>query len=264
MGGILHLSDIHFCCENKAAVAAVTRCAEQGDFQLIAITGDITQFGHVEEFEAAKAWVDTLGKPVLITPGNHDTPYAGLVDRAFAPFARYRKYFGEPWQASYESSDLAVRAFNSSRGMQVRLNWSKGAVDADHVRRAVSGLSDVGPEKLRVALCHHPLMEVLGGPMTGRVRGGRAASDILAHAGVDLVLTGHVHTAFSITLPCADGMTHGVGAATLSQRERGQPPGFNNITWDADTIHVTAQGWTGSHFETFRTWAMPRRPHAPA
>ena len=98
MGGILHLSDIHFNCENKAAVQAATQCAEEGDFQLIAITGDITQFGHVDEFEAARAWVKTLSKPVLITPGNHDTPYAGLIDRAFSPFARYQQYFGEPWQ----------------------------------------------------------------------------------------------------------------------------------------------------------------------
>jgi 3',5'-cyclic AMP phosphodiesterase CpdA len=264
MGGILHLSDIHFCCENKAALAAATECAETGDFQLIAITGDITQYGHVAEFKAAKAWVDTLSKPVLITPGNHDTPYAGLVDRAFAPFARYERYFGAAWRDGFDSSDLAARTFNTSRGMQIRMNWSKGAVDPDHVRQAVAGLSEVGPERLRVALCHHPLMEVLGGPMTGRVRGGRNASDILAHAGVDLVLTGHVHTAFSITLPCADGMTHGVGAATLSQRERGQPPGFNMISWDKDFIQVKAQGWTGSHYETFRTWALPRRPRLPA
>jgi 3',5'-cyclic AMP phosphodiesterase CpdA len=262
MGGILHLSDIHFCCENKAALAAATECAESGDFQLIAITGDITQFGHVAEFEAARAWVKTLSRPVLITPGNHDTPYAGLAARAFAPFARYRSYFGEPWQGRYESEDLAVRAFNSSRGMQVRLNWSKGAVDTDHVHRAVADLPAAGAEKMKVAVCLHPLMEVLGGPMTGRVRGGREASDILAKAGVDLVLTGHVHTAFSITLPCEVGMTHGVGAATLSQRERGQPPGFNMISWDADTIHVTAQGWSGSHYETFRTWALPRRKRA--
>ena len=28
---------------------------------------------------------------------------------------------------------------------------------------------------------------------------------------------------------------------------------------DAETINVKAQAWTGSHFETFRTWALPRR-----
>jgi 3',5'-cyclic AMP phosphodiesterase CpdA len=259
MAGILHLTDIHFGCENKAAVEAVAACAAEGGFQLVAITGDITQFGDVAEFEAAKRWVDALPKPVLLTPGNHDTPYAGLIDRAFAPFARYEKYFGPARKDGFDGEDLVVRAFNSSRGMQVRLNWSKGAVDPDQVREAVADLNAVHGAKLRVAICHHPLMEVVGGPMTGNVRGGRTASDILAHAGVDLVLTGHVHTAFALTLPCADGMTHAVGAATLSQRERGQPAGFNMISWDDETINVKAQAWTGSHFETFRTWALPRR-----
>jgi 3',5'-cyclic AMP phosphodiesterase CpdA len=200
---------------------------------------------------------------VIITPGNHDTPYAGLIDRAISPFARYEKYFGPAWRAVHDGGDLAVRAFNSSRGMQVRLNWSKGAVDPSHVRAAVQDLAALSSETLRVAVCHHPLMEVVGGPMTGRVRGGRTASDILAHAGVDIVLSGHVHTAFVITLPCADGMTHAVGAATLSQRERGQPPGFNIVEWDAETLTIKAQAWTGSHYENYRTWALPRRRRAP-
>jgi 3',5'-cyclic AMP phosphodiesterase CpdA len=263
MGAILHLSDIHFGCENKDAVRAAAECAASGDFQLIAISGDITQFGHTDEFEAAKAWVETLPKPVMITPGNHDTPYAGLIDRAVSPFARYEKYFGPAWRGAYDAGDLAARAFNSSRGMQVRLNWSKGAVDLSHVRAAVQGLDEMPQEALRVAVCHHPLMEVVGGPMTGRVRNGRGASDILAHAGIDVVLSGHVHTAFVITLPCADGMTHGVGASTLSQRERGQPPGFNIVEWDRRTLTVRAQAWTGSHFENFRTWALPRRRRSP-
>lgn len=95
--------------------------------------------------------------------------------------------------------------------------------------------------------------------MTGNVRGGKEASGILAKAHVDLVLTGHVHIPFTLSLPCDDGCTHGVGAATLSMRERGMPAGFNIIEWDADTVEVRAQGWTGSHFETIRTWALPRR-----
>src|SRR5207342_993355 len=96
----------------------------------------------------------------------------------------------------FGGEDVVVRAFNSARGMQVRLNWSKGAVNPDRVREAIAGIDAAPATRLRVAACHHPLMEVVGGPMTGRVRGGGKASDILAHSGVDLVLTGHVHTAF--------------------------------------------------------------------
>jgi hypothetical protein len=50
-----------------------------------------------------------------------------------------------------------------------------------------------------------------------------------------------------------------VGAGTLSVRERGVPAGFNLIETDKNTIAVTAQAWTGSNFEVWRTWSLPRR-----
>ena len=58
-------------------------------------------------------------------------------------------------------------------------------------------------------------------------------------------------------LKFGDEHTYAVGAGTLSTRTRGTPPGFNCITADAETITVTAQGWTGSHFEPYRTWGLP-------
>ena len=257
-GRILHVSDIHFGCENKAAVEAVLQIARIEAFDLVAITGDITQFGAPEEFAAARAFVNALPPRSLLTPGNHDVPYA-TPERLYAPFERYRKSLGEPWASSFEAPGLSARAFNSSRGAQVRINWSKGAVRESQVRRLVTSLDGVPAGNLKLALCHHPLMEVTGGPMTGNVRGGAEAVSILAEGRVDAILTGHVHTTFAHALPCEDGKTYAIGAATLSLRERGQPAGFNIIEWEAECIRVKAQGWTGSHFETIRTWGLPRR-----
>ena len=257
-GRILHVSDIHFGCENKAAVDAVLQIARTEPFDLIAITGDITQFGTPEEFAAASAFVAALPPQRLLTPGNHDVPYA-TPERLYAPFSRYRKTFGDPWASSFEGPGLSARAFNSSRGTQIRINWSKGAVRENQARRLTQSLESSPPGNLKLALCHHPLMEVTGGPMTGRVRGGVEAASILAQGGVDAILTGHVHTTFAHALPCDDGKTYAIGAATLSLRERGQPAGFNIVEWEDDCIRVKAQGWTGSHFETLRTWGLPRR-----
>ena len=257
-GRILHVSDIHFGCENKAAVEAVLQIARTEAFDLVAITGDITQFGAPEEFAAARAFVNALPPRRLLTPGNHDVPYA-TPERLYAPFERYRKNLGEPWASSFEGPGLSARAFNSSRGAQVRINWSKGAVRERQVRRLVTSLDGVPADNLKLALCHHPLMEVTGGPMTGNVRGGAEAVSILAEGRIDAILTGHVHTTFAHALPCEDGKTYAIGAATLSLRERGQPAGFNIIEWEDGCIRVKAQGWTGSHFETIRSWGLPRR-----
>jgi len=260
MGRILHLSDIHFGTENVAAVSAVRELVLGETFDLIAITGDITSYGSKPEFTAAAAWINALPGQRLLTPGNHDTPWAGLISRTFSPFGRFERCFGSSRFGAFDGEGLAVRAFNTARGLQLRTNWSKGAAAMRDVRRVIASFPD-GPE-LRVVLCHHPLTEVTGGPMTGEVHGGDEAADAFAQAGADLILTGHVHTPFVHALPLGDGATWSVGCGTLSVRERGAPAGFNILEWDEGSVRITAQGWTGSHFEPQRTWAVDRRQRA--
>jgi len=50
-----------------------------------------------------------------------------------------------------------------------------------------------------------------------------------------------------------------VGCGTLSHRERGTPPSFNQIDWDAHEITVTAMAWDGQAFAASQTWRLPRR-----
>ncbi len=57
----------------------------------------------------------------------------------------------------------------------------------------------------------------------------------------------------------SDRYSYAVGCGTLSLRERGSPPGFNQIDWDSQTITVTAMGWTGDRFEAQQVWQLPRR-----
>jgi predicted phosphodiesterase len=108
-------------------------------------------------------------------------------------------------------------------------------------------------------VCHHPLIEMLGGPMTAKVHGGTAAAQAFAHAGVDLVLTGHIHAPFVHPYPFSDGCTQAVGSGTLSVRERGVPPSFNVIEVDDVDIRITALAFERTQFVTFRTWSVPRR-----
>jgi 3',5'-cyclic AMP phosphodiesterase CpdA len=261
MARILHLSDIHFGAENTLAAAAAADYARTRPFDLLVISGDITQDGKPLEFEAAARWYNVLPGPKMITPGNHDMPQVHP-ERLYHPFGRYERRFGPPGSAWFDGAGMAVRAFNTARGVQLRANWSKGAISPGQAAAAANDLAEAAPGVLRVAVCHHPLMEVPGGPMTAKVIGGRSGAERLATAGVDLILSGHVHTPFAFPLPLGDGRTYCVGAATLSLRERGTPAGFNLIETDAETIRVTALAWTGSHFEPARTWALPRRRSA--
>jgi 3',5'-cyclic AMP phosphodiesterase CpdA len=259
---IAHLSDIHFGGENVAAVSAAFDLLTQAPPDLAVLSGDLTVAGARSEFAAARDWVEGLtgrGVRVLALPGNHDTPEFDLLVRLFAPWKRWRSHFGRSDGLSLSTAAFAVTSFNSARGVQIRLNWSKGAVARRQVSRAVRRLEDAAPGALKIVACHHPLVELPHGPMTGNVRGGLHAARSLAEAKADLVLTGHIHSPFMMPLPFGDGQTQAVGAGTLSVRERGAPAGFNMIEIDELEIRTEALAWNGHALAPWMTWAAPRR-----
>jgi len=255
---LAHLSDIHFGGENKDAVAAAGERIRSGDFDLTIVSGDLTRFAEHPEFEAATAWLKTLPQPQLVTPGNHDAPYLAWAERLFAPFSRFERHVGPAPAQSWRQGGVAVRGINTARGAQPRINWSKGQISRTQAKRAAAWFEP--GDRVRIVVVHHPLIEMIGGPMTARVWGGEKAAEDFTEAGVDLVLSGHIHAPFTWPYPHGDRRTYAVGAGTLSVRERGVPPGYNEVEVEDGCIRVTALAWTGSKFEPYRTWALDRRP----
>ena len=260
---IAHLSDIHFGCEHEAAVEGARAWIETERPDLVVITGDVTRAGAPEEFAAARAWTDSLPHAPLMTPGNHDVPYYSLAGRIFRPWNRYERTFGPARDHNLTAPGLRLAAVNTARGAQPRANWSKGQISPGQIRRTAAAIAAAEPSALRIVACHHPLVEMTGGPMTGKVWNGRAAAQAFAQAGADLVMTGHIHAPFALALPFADQRTYAVGASTLSVRERGVPAGFNCIEVEEKAIAVTAMAWMGSHYEPWRSWRVDRRQGAP-
>ena len=256
---LAHLSDIHFGGENVAAAEACVERLHAEALDAVVVSGDLTQFGELPEFADARAWLDRLPTPLLVTPGNHDAPYVAFVERFFAPFGRYERAIGQSDHQALRIPGLALHGLNTARGVQPRANWSKGQISRAQTEAAVEALATAPADALKVVVLHHPLTEMLGGPMTARVWGGPKAAERFAEAGVDLVLSGHIHAPFTWSYPCGDRKTHAAGAGTLSLRERGVPASFNLVEADTDEIRVIALTWSGRVFEPFRTWALPRR-----
>ncbi|MBU4040971.1 MAG: metallophosphoesterase [Alphaproteobacteria bacterium] len=260
MGRILQFSDVHFGREHRHACEAALDYAHATPHNLVLITGDITQQGLPDEFEAAGRWIGRMPDPRFVIVGNHDVPYWSLVARVFSPWKAFEQAIGHPaHDHQFLSPDLMVRGVVTARGWQARANWSKGVIDLDQTRKAAEALRQAPVGALRVLACHHPLIEMIGAPMTGEVKRGAAAAQIFAEAGVDLITTGHVHVPFALPISMGDHCSHAVGCGTLSHRERGAPPSFNQIDWDAHHITVTAIAWTGDRFEPHQTWRLPRR-----
>ncbi|VFU09541.1 metallophosphoesterase family protein [Methylocella tundrae] len=261
---IIHLSDPHFGCENAAAVEAAIASANAYAPDLTIISGDLTSNGRSLQFKAASLWLKRLPQPQIVTPGNHDVPYWNLALRFFAPFSRYRRFIGEPLKTTADLPGLTVRSLNTARGAQPRLDWSKGAINLAAVEAAAQ--MQTSTTTLKVLVCHHPLLDPFAGTntaaVTGAVHRGGAAARVLAEAGVDLILSGHVHNPFVFALPFAQGRSYAIGAGTLSRRTRGRAAGFSVIEADAETIKVTAMEWSGSQFHPATVWRLPRRTEA--
>ena len=255
---IVHLTDIHFGVEDPTAVEAALLMAHELSPTLTVITGDITLAGRPDEVRAARACLDRLPRPMLVTPGNHDTPYYNLALRSIQPFHRWRRFIGPDDAAEFEGPGLVVCAVNTARGAQPRLNWAQGAINLTAIEGVATRFGRAG-DCLRVFACHHPLIDVEGAPVSGGVHRGDAATRALCEADVDLILTGHLHNPFARPLPYGGGCSYVAGAGTLSLRTRGVPASFSVIEATGEAITVTAQAWTGSHFEPFRNWAFPRR-----
>ena len=250
---IAHLSDVHFGGEDAAAAEAAIGAVAAFAPTLTVVTGDLTLNGLPREFRAARDWLARLRQPVVVTPGNHDTPYWNLPLRALRPFDRYRRYIGPADSTAFDAPGLSVRSLNSARGAQPRPNWSKGAVALGKLRRIQWSAG------VRVFACHHPLLDLPGAPVTGGVRRGALAARILAESGVELVLTGHVHVPFALPLTLASEGCYAVGAGTLSQRTRGAAPSFSTITVTDAAFEVSVQAWIGDRFEAGEAWRLPRR-----
>jgi 3',5'-cyclic AMP phosphodiesterase CpdA len=261
---LIHMTDIHFGKENAEAVEAATAFAHATPHDLMVVSGDVTQTGTPVQFQCARDWLARLPQPLICCAGNHDTAYYNVPIRIVNPWGRYRRWIGETQGVTFEKPGLWVRTINTARGFQLRRNWSKGSADLGDFRDAGLALAKAPADCLRVAVCHHPLMEVLGEPITAEVTRGKAAAAILAEHEVDLVLTGHLHVPFAVTLPVGDERLHSIGGSTLSLRERGVPIGFNLIEAEAEVIRVQALGWINGAFETVKSWTLPRRQRAGA
>ena len=259
---IAHLSDIHFGGENATVLAAAFDLLTTRPPDLTVISGDLTVAGAAHEFTAAAAWTTALaarGAAVLAVPGNHDVPELEIPVRLLNPWGRWRSAFGPEDGQGYSAPGLEVAAFNTARAAQPRMNWSKGQASRSQAGSAAARLTAAPKGTLRVAVCHHPLVELPDGPMTGRVWGGPRAAQRLAEAKTDLVLTGHIHSPFVMPYPYGDGQTQAVGAGTLSVRERGAPAGFNMIEADELEIRVCAMAWNGHALAPWMNWTAPRR-----
>lgn len=252
MTRIAHLTDLHFGAHDPAVVAALREEIRSDRPDLVAISGDLTQGGRHAEFRAARAFMDSLGVPVLAVPGNHDiTPY-NLMERFTDPYARWRRAIGAETEPAWMDAEVAVVGLNTARRFGLNLDWSRGRVTHRRLNRLVDRLNSAPADRARIVIAHHPLLPPEAAPTTVVAGGAAFALRTMAAHGVVLVLAGHLHRGYA-RLATSDGRPPLVlqGSTATSVRLRGEPQAYHRVVVTRDGgVHVDIRSWDGAAFVT--------------
>ena len=186
MARLFHISDIHFGREDVAAVAWFEACVAAERPDAVIITGDLTMRARSAEYEAAGAWLQRLGVPLSIEPGNHDLPYYNPFRRFFSPYHRYER-IERALERPFDVPGVWLVPLRTTARAQWRLNWSWGAVNRRSLADALARLAECPPDHVAIVACHHPLIEVASAEGHGRTLRGDTALKALAEAGADAV-----------------------------------------------------------------------------
>lgn len=242
---VTHISDPHFGTEDPAIAAELLRELRTLDPAVVVISGDLTQRGRRAQFRAARSWLEHLGMPYVVVPGNHDIPLYDVVTRFLRPRDRFQEYITRDLEPCFFDESLAVCGIDTTKSLTTK----HGRVPRESLRLAVDKLRGHA-RHWRVLVAHHPFV-VPPASDEPRVDGADEAMTKLEDARVDLILTGHLHLAHS------DGTVGrnerhtviSVHAGTcMSTRTRGEANGYNQLAFDGDEVTITHRVWNGIRF----------------
>ena len=240
MTKIFHVSDVHFGAEDPEAIDWFTACVAAEKPDAVVMTGDLTMRAKAAEFDAGARWLQGLGVPVTVEPGNHDVPYySDPLRRLFDPYHRYaavERLLERPLAVA----GVTVVPLKTVARLQWRVDQSKGTVSERSLGEALRLVAAAPKDHVILIAAHHPLIDI-GLTEPTRTHGGAVALERLAAAGADAVLTGHVHYPFDTPVERAGRTVRLIGAGTLSKRLRHSPPAFNELRIDGRRLETLAR-----------------------
>ncbi|SDC92066.1 3',5'-cyclic AMP phosphodiesterase CpdA [Massilia sp. PDC64] len=248
MRTLVHLSDLHFGRVDPMLLDPLRELVHKLTPNVVVVSGDLTQRAKSEQFEEAKAWLDTLPGPQIIVPGNHDISLYNVFRRFLLPLDRYKRYITDDLDPVYIDDEIAVLGVNTARS----LTFKDGRVNKEQVEKIRATLSGLPKEVTRVVVTHHPFDLPKGAEEDDLVDRAHMAMDVFAELGVDLLMAGHLHmshagnTQARYKISEYAALVVQAGTAT-STRGRGEVNSFNVIRVEPMRIEVDRYGWDSIH-----------------
>jgi len=190
---LLHISDVHFGPPHLPRVAqGVLDLIDQRRPDVVVLSGDLTQRAKPRQFQAARRFVDAIPVPTLVVPGNHDVPMYRFWERIFAPFGAYRKHFSDELEPVYRDDGLLLVGVNTA------YNWTikEGRITLSRLRQLADLLAAEPESTFKVVVAHHHMIPPPNFGTQTVLANAFEAMDLFSSAGVDLILSGHLHQAY--------------------------------------------------------------------
>jgi 3',5'-cyclic AMP phosphodiesterase CpdA len=265
MRTIAHLSDIHFGKTDPKLVEGVVADLSARKPSLVVISGDFTQRARAWQYRQAAEFMRRLHSPQQVVPGNHDIPLFNVFDRFLSPLRNYHAHLTRDLSPVFQDEEMIVMGINTARSFSITVNgfWKDGRISREQLRELERRMCPAPENLFKVLVTHHPFIPPPNARIHGVVLGAGRALAEMERCGVDLLLAGHLHMAYS-----ADVRTHHeevarsmlsvqAGTAT-STRLRGEPNAYNFITIEPNHVEVEVRQWSGKAFHSGATTHFQR------
>ena len=260
---ILHISDIHVGSHAASPIhTALTPLIDRIDPELVIMSGDLTHRALREQHEAAATFLRSMGRPLLVIPGNHDIPSWASIGRFTRTFEEFERQWRET-EPVYRSETILAVGLNSVRPWR----HQSGSLTEHQLRRVAEEMARAPERALRVVVLHHHLLgapwRTWKPPLSRRTR----VLARLVDAGAELVLAGHVHqSAVSERreFEVVHGGEHAVTVALapgLGQprpQRRGEARGFHVFEPEPDALRVSTFVWQDDDWALIGQRRFPR------
>lgn len=246
---LAHISDLHFGRENPRLIDGLMHSLEELQPQLVVISGDLTQRARKNQFLAARAFLDRLPWPYLVISGNHDIPAYNLADRFFTPWRKWHRYLGCTLELVMRGDDYIAIGINTVRRSGSLIDWSRGRISHEQINVIVGHLDACQDERLRVIVAHHPFW-LPNEYLHRHIIGGRRdmALQMMQKAGGDIILSGHVHFAYTHLL---DGLIISHAGTAISNRlTANNRNSFKIVRGNRRRLSIETLEWTDTCFSS--------------
>jgi 3',5'-cyclic AMP phosphodiesterase CpdA len=222
----------------------------------VVISGDLTQRATDEEYQKGAAFLQRVAWPNIIIPGNHDLSATDLIDRFTAPWDKWRQYVHPETEPVLHANGYSLVGVNTARAAGWYFDWSRGQINQTQIKQVQSTLQAVPAQNLRIVIAHHPFWLPEQAEYRDVVTGRDKAMEGFKQADVDMILSGHIHMAYTHIL---QGIIISHAGTTFSNRLlEGHPNSFNVIRGNREHLTIEFMEWNGQQFHLVEQQAFKK------